>query len=216
MKRRIKILHCVQNDKKNFVDKQIKLNKIALEIERCKACKVGKSGLAVPGEGNADADIVFIGEAPGRQEAATGRPFIGRSGQLLRSLIREVGLREEDVFITSPVKYLPNGPDGTPGGTPKPADIEHGKIHLNKQFKIIDPKVIVLLGSVAVQGVLGIPTSPRLRGARKIQVKKDHGMIIKEDGRTYLVTLHPAAALRFPPLKELIKEDFEKLKKLLK
>ncbi len=195
------------------MNKQQELDKIAKEIEKCKICKIGKSGLPVPGEGNPDADIVFIGEAPGKKEAATGRPFIGRSGQLLRSLIREVGLKEEDVYITSPVKYLPNGPDGTPGGTPKPSDIAHGRIHLMKQLDIIQPKIIVLLGNTAVQGVLQM----------KIPVKSEHGKIIvrsagsgssKKDYK-YLVTLHPAAALRFPPLKLLIKEDFEKLKKLI-
>lgn len=186
------------------MNKQSKLNKIANEIENCAECKVGKSGMPVPGEGNADADIVFIGEAPGKKEAATGRPFIGRSGQLLRSLIREVGLKEEEVFITSPVKYLPDGPDGTPGGTPKPADIAHGRIHLMKQFEVIQPKIIVLLGAVAVLGVLQL----------KIPVKSEHGKIIEKDGLKYFVTLHPAAALRFPPLKLLIKEDFEKLKVL--
>ena len=188
------------------VDKQKALNHIAQEIEKCAVCKIGKSGKAVPGEGNPDADIVFIGEAPGKKEAATGRPFIGRSGQLLRSLIREVGLDDEkDVFITSPVKYLPNGPDGTPGGTPKPADIAHGRQHLMKQFDVIQPKIIVLLGSVAALGVLEM----------KIPVKTEHGNIIEKDGKRYLVTLHPAAALRFPPLKLLIKEDFEKLKKII-
>ncbi len=181
------------------MNKQKSLDKIAKEIEKCKLCKVGKSGLPVPGEGRPDADIVFIGEAPGKKEAASGRPFIGRSGQLLRGLIREVGLREEDVFITSPVKYLPDR------GTPLPSDIAHGRTHLMAQLDIIQPKIIVLLGNVAVQGVLGY----------KIPVKSEHGKIIEQEGRTYLVTLHPAAALRFPPLKELIKEDFEKLKILI-
>ncbi len=183
------------------MNKKLALEKIAQEIATCKICKIGKSGVSVPGEGNPDADIVFIGEAPGKQEAKSGRPFIGRSGQLLRSLIRETGLNEEDVFITSPVKYLPNGPDGTPGGTPKSSDIAHGKTHLDKQLEIINPKVIVLLGNVAVQGVLGY----------KIPVKSEHGKVVEQEGKRYLVTLHPAAALRFPPLKELIKEDFEKL-----
>lgn len=187
------------------MNKKFELDQIAKEIEKCKICKIGKSGLPVPGEGNPDADIVFIGEAPGKKEAATGRPFIGRSGQLLRALIREAGLKEEDVFITSPVKYLPNGPDGTPGGTPKPSDIAHGRIHLMKQFDIIQPKIVVLLGNTAVQGVL----------QEKIPVKSEHGKIIEKDGLKYLVTLHPAAALRFPPLKLLIKEDFEKLKGLI-
>ncbi len=181
------------------MDKKKALDKVAKEVENCKECKVGKSGLSVPGEGNSNAEIVFIGEAPGRQEALSGKPFIGRSGQLLRSLIREVGLKEEDVFITSPVKYLPDR------GTPLPSDVAHGRIHLMKQFDIIQPKIIVLLGAVASLGVLQM----------RIPVKSEHGKIIKKDGRTYLVTLHPAAALRFPPLKELIKEDFEKLKTII-
>lgn len=189
----------------NSTDSKKKLLfKIGQKIKNCKVCKIGKSGKAVPGEGNPDADIVFIGEAPGKKEAIEGRPFIGRSGQLLRSLIREIGLDDEkDVFITSPVKYLPNGPDGTPGGTPKPSDIKHGREHLAAQLEIIQPKVIVLLGNVAVQAVL----------ETKIPVKKEHGKVIVRDGLKYLVTLHPAAALRFPPLKKLIKEDFGKLKK---
>lgn len=178
--------------------KQKLLAKISKEIERCETCKVGKSGKAVPGEGNASADIVFIGEAPGRTEAQIGRPFIGRSGKLLRQLIREVGLREEDVFITSPVKYLPDR------GTPTGKDIAHGRIHLMQQFDVIQPKIIVLLGNSAIQGVL----------ETKIPVKKDHGKLIEKDGKKYFITLHPAAALRFPPLKKLLIEDFQKLKKL--
>lgn len=182
------------------MNKQKALDKIAKEIEACEVCKIGKSGKAVPGEGNSDADIVFIGEAPGRQEAATGRPFIGRSGQLLRSLIREAGLKEEEVYITSPVKYLPDR------GTPSVSDIKHGREHLMKQFAVIQPKFIVLLGNVATQGVL----------QSRIQVKKEHGRIIERDGKRYFITLHPAAALRFPSLKILIQKDFEKLRSLLK
>lgn len=181
------------------MNKAGELKKIVKEIEKCKTCKVGKSGKAVPGEGNPDADIMFIGEAPGRQEAATGRPFIGRSGQLLRFLIREAGLKEEDVYITSPVKYLPDR------GTPLPSDIAHGKIHLDKQLKIIKPKFVVLLGNVAARGVLG----------EKIAVTKMHGGVKEKDGIRYYFTFHPAAGLRFPPIKKLIEQDFIKLKSLV-
>jgi uracil-DNA glycosylase len=189
------------------MNKKLALAKIAKEIEACSVCKEGKSGKAVPGEGNPDAKVVFIGEAPGKQEAATGRPFIGRSGQLLRSLIRGIGLKEADVFITSPVKYLPNGPDGTPGGTPKPADIAHGRIHLMEQFAVIKPKVVMLLGRVAAEGVL----------QKKVAVATEHGQIIEEkDGIKYFLTVHPAAALRFPKkYKPALQEDFEKLKKII-
>jgi uracil-DNA glycosylase family 4 len=183
------------------MNKKRELVKIAREIEACKICKIGKGGMAVPGEGNPDADIAFIGEAPGRQEAASGRPFIGRSGQLLRSLIRGIGLKEEDVYITSPVKYLPDR------GTPTSQDIAHGRIHLMKQFAVIQPKIVVLLGRVAAEGVL----------EKKVFVSKEHGEIIEEkDSIQYFLTYHPAAALRFPnKFKPLLQEDFQKVNKLL-
>src|SRR5581483_12509208 len=92
--------------------KQKALDKIAKEIENCQVCQEDKIGIAVPGEGDPDADIVFLGEAPGKQEAQTGRPFIGRSGKLLRIVIKDAGIKEEDVYITSAVKYLPKR--GTP------------------------------------------------------------------------------------------------------
>lgn len=189
-------------------EKQLELDKIEKEIEYCDTCKVGKSGKVVAGEGNSNADIVFIGEAPGKQEAASGRPFIGRSGQLLRGFIREIGLDDtKDVFITSPVKYLPNGKDGLAGGTPSSQDIAHGRIHLMQQFAVIKPKFVVLLGRVAAEGVL----------QKKVFVVKEHGQIIEEkDGIKYLITYHPAAVLRFPgKFKKLMQEDFGKIKKLL-
>jgi DNA polymerase len=176
--------------------KDQKLQAIAHEIERCDVCRKDKHGMAVPGEGNADADIVFVGEAPGRTEAETGRPFIGRSGKLLRSLIREVGLLEKDVYITSPVKYLPDYI------TPKLSDIEHGFTHFGKQLDVIEPKVIVLLGRVACLAVL----------KKNVSVVLDHGKIIEDSGRKYYITVHPAAALRFKKMKALLLEDFEKLK----
>lgn len=182
--------------------KQKTLDKIAREIENCKICKEGKSGMAVAGEGNPDADVVFIGEAPGKKEAATGHPFVGRSGQLLRSLIRSIGFDDEkDVYITSPVKYLPDR------GTPTSADIAHGRIHLMKQLEIIKPKLVVLLGRVAAEGVL----------QSKVHVSKEHGKVIEEKGSIkYFLTYHPAAALRFPnKYKPLLQADFKKLKKLL-
>lgn len=171
------------------------LEKIAQEIAICRTCKVKKSGLPVPGEGNPDADIVFLGEAPGKTEAKIGRPFIGRSGQLLRTMIRDVGLLESDVYITSPVKYLPDR------GTPTKEDIKHGRNHLFKQFEIIQPKIIVLLGKTAMYAML----------SRDEQILKRHGTIISENNYRYLLTLHPAAVLRFPKYAPLMKEDFLKL-----
>lgn len=185
------------------MNKQAALEKIAEEIRKCALCKVGKSGMAVPGEGNPDAEVVFIGEAPGKQEAKTGRPFIGRSGQLLRSLIGGIGLDDmRDVYITSPVKYLPDR------GTPTGIDIAHGREHLMQQLSIIQPKFVVLLGRVAAEGVL----------RKKVAVVKDHGEVIDEcDGIRYFLTYHPAAALRFSQrFRPLLEADFRKIKKLLR
>lgn len=182
------------------MNKQKLLDKIVIEIENCKTCKKDKSGKAVPGEGNPDADVIFIGEAPGKNEAKTGRPFIGRSGQYLRKNIREIlNLKEEDVFITSPVKYLPDR------GTPTPADIAHGRIHLMKQFDIIKPKIVVLMGAVAIQGVL----------KEKVAVMQKHGTTLKRGGVTYFLTIHPAAAIRFAKHRITFESDFNKLTKLL-
>src|SRR5215211_4681849 len=183
------------------MDKQEALDEIAREIEQCAICKEGKIGVAVPGEGNPDADVVFMGEAPGKTEAKTGRPFVGRSGQLLRSMIRDVlGLDDQkDVYITSPVKYLPER------GTPTAKDIAHARTHLDKQLAVIDPKIIVLMGSVAAQGVLN----------EKIPVMKEHGKVIERNGKKYFLTIHPAAGLRYPPMQETFQEDFQKLREVI-
>jgi len=174
------------------MDKQKKLDAIADEIKKCRTCKKESSGVAVPGEGNPDADIVFLGEAPGKNEAATGRPFIGRSGQLLRRMIQKVGLTESEVYITSPVKYLPDR------GTPSKKQIVHGRLHLSKQLAVIDPKIIVLLGKTAVTAMLD----------RDSAILKEHGSILNDNGRTYIITLHPAAVLRFPKYTHLMEKDF--------
>jgi DNA polymerase len=153
----------------------------------------------VSGEGSPEAKIVFIGEAPGKEEAKTGRPFIGRSGKLLRQLINETGLSENEVFITSPVKYLPEYV------TPTPEDVAHGRVHLMEQFKIIEPKVVVLLGRVAALAVL----------EKDISVAKERGTVVEKDGLKYLMTYHPAAPLYSPKVKAELLKDFEKLKTLI-
>lgn len=178
------------------MSKKSDLETIALQISNCAICKQESIGIAVPGEGNPNADIVFMGEAPGKNEAKTGRPFIGRSGKFLRATIQEIGLKEEDVFITSPVKYLPER------GTPNPKQIAHGREHLMEQLEVIKPKLIVLMGSVAAQGVI----------QEKIPVLKEHGKILKRDGKNYFLTIHPAAAIRFQKFRSVFKDDFQILK----
>ncbi len=182
------------------MNKKRELLKISEEIERCRICKKWGTGKAVPGEGNPDARIVFIGEAPGRKEAETGRPFVGRSGQLLRGLLQEIGLDEKDVFITSPVKYLPFR------GTPSKENIEHGRTHLLKQISVIRPDVIVLLGNTACLALIG----------KKVRITEEHGSVIRENGKKYFITFHPAYALRFPKGRKEFTRDFHKLKEMIK
>jgi DNA polymerase len=175
------------------------LQKIAEEILHCRLCRKGGTGKAVPGEGDPDARIVFIGEAPGREEAKTGRPFVGRSGKLLRQTIRDVGLNEADVFITSPVHYLPLR------GTPSTAMIHHGRQHLFEQLSIIKPDMIVLLGNSACVALLD----------GKVEITKEHGTMVRKDDRAYFITVHPAYAVRFAKGKEMLLSDFAKLKRLI-
>lgn len=181
------------------MNKKKELLKIAREIEKCALCRKWGTGEPVPGEGNPEAKIVFIGEAPGRQEARTGRPFVGRSGKLLRATILEAGLSDEDVYITSPVKYLPLR------GTPSRENILHAKTHLLRQLSVISPEVIVLLGSVACFALL----------ERKVEMTKERGSIVREKDATYFLTYHPAYALRFPAGKQAFRSDFIELARLI-
>jgi uracil-DNA glycosylase family 4 len=176
------------------------LESIRKEIVSCRVCKRGGVGKPVPGEGNPTAKIVFIGEAPGRKESESGLPFVGRSGKLLRETIRQIGLDDEsDVYITSPVKYLPKT------GTPTPAQITHGRNHLLKQLAVIKPQIIVLMGRVAALGVLN----------ENIAVSKLHGQSRQIGRQIYFFSYHPAAAIRFFKFRKVFLADFKKLKKLL-
>jgi len=181
------------------MDKEQALEKIAREIIACPFCKIGGTGKAVPGEGSPRARIFFVGEAPGKEEAKIGRPFIGRSGKFLRETMRQIGLDESCVFITSPGHYLPLN------GTPRKETIVHGRTHLLKQLEIIDPWIVVLLGNTACIAMLD----------SNVEIAREHGKIIKKNGRKHLITFHPAYAMRFPAGKKLFLRDFQKLKRFL-
>ena len=182
------------------MNKERELHKIAEEIIQCRWCKKGGTGKAVPGEGNPNARVVFVGEAPGKEEARIGRPFIGRSGKFLRRMILEAGLSEADVFITSPGHYLPLR------GAPSKEAIVHGREHLFKQLSVIDPEIVVLLGKTACIAMLD----------RAAALAQEHGTLIEKGGRKYFITVHPAYAIRFPEGKKHFSDDFKKLERLLK
>ncbi len=181
------------------MNRQERLDLIAEEIRACRLCRKGGNGMPVPGEGTADFPVMFVGEAPGREEAKTGRPFVGRSGAFLRRMIREAGMVEGQVFITSPVHYLPDS------GKPSPGMIEHGATHLRKQVEAIKPRLVVLLGNSACRALLG----------RSIEIAKQHGTIVEQDEISFFITVHPAYAIRFPEGRKKFIHDFRVLKNLV-
>ncbi|TXT56623.1 MAG: Type-4 uracil-DNA glycosylase [Candidatus Thorarchaeota archaeon] len=173
------------------------LKKIHQEIQNCTKCPLHKTRKnAVPGEGPSDADLMFVGEAPGAEEDKTGRPFVGRSGQLLIDLLNGIGLDRDDVFITSILKSRPPN-----NRTPHKDEVEACISYLERQIAVINPRIIVLLGGVAISNMIG-----------PWKLSEAHGRFYEAEGRTYFMTYHPAAALRFPKYRDIMSEDFQKLK----
>ncbi|MBD5558922.1 MAG: uracil-DNA glycosylase [Clostridia bacterium] len=166
--------------------------------EDCQAC--AKCDLAryrthmVFGEGNIHADIMLIGEGPGRVEDETGRPFVGPSGQLLDELLGGIGLRRSDVFIANVVKCRPPG-----NRDPKPEEIEACFPYLRAQLALVKPKIIVCLGVHAARLVL----------RRDVRITREHGSVHHVKSFTIIPTYHPAALLHNPPNKPLAEADFQ-------
>ncbi len=157
----------------------------------------------VPGEGNPEAEIMFIGEAPGYFESVEHRPFVGKSGQLFRKTLVEVGILEADVYISNIVKARP--PENR---DPLPTEIAAYKPYLNQEIDIISPKVIATLGRYSMGKFLP-----------DVKVSQVHGRLhkIKWNGKPLFILpmYHPAAALRAPQVKTSFVADFQKLPKLL-
>lgn len=154
----------------------------------------------VPGEGPLNADVVIIGQAPGRNEDIQKRPFIGTSGKFLDRLIGLAGLERRNVYIFSIVQFFPPG-----NRIPTRQEIMECKRFAFRQIDIIKPKVVVLLGSVAVRTVLEMDN-----------IAKMHGKIVKRDGITYLLSMHPAAAVRIRSRMPLMERDFRMFGSVIK
>ncbi len=176
-----------------------KLQKQALE---CHLCQLSKSRTNVVfGEGNVSADIMFVGEAPGSNEDSTGKPFVGRSGELLTKMIENVLLIDrKDVYITNIVKCRPRD-----NAEPTPTEAHTCQPYLLKQIKLIQPKFIVALGATAYHYLSGDETN----------ISKVRGTIHKQDGYTLIPTYHPSYLLRNPSAKKDVFEDLKMLKDLI-
>ncbi len=175
------------------------------EVQVCTKCPLHETRTkAVFGAGDADADLMFVGEAPGAEEDRQGLPFVGRAGQLLNQMLEEIGLSREAVFIANVLKSRPPG-----NRDPQPLEIETCRPYLFEQVRLIEPTVICTLGNFATKLLTGNPAGiTRVRGTPQVH---DLG------GRTVflLPIFHPAAALRTPAVKETLREDFATIPDLL-
>ncbi len=177
-------------------DRSAQLEAIAAEVSACKLCGLheGRTN-SVPGYGDVNAEIMFIGEGPGREEDRQGLPFVGRSGQYLDYLLEKIGMKREQVFIANVVKCRP-----PKNRDPLPDEIIACKAYLDRQITLINPLVIATLGRFSMA-----------RYFPKAKISRVHGQPKYEDGRAYYPFFHPAAALRNPNLRRDMEADMERL-----
>lgn len=167
-------------------------------MDGCTGCRLcEKRHSIVIGEGNPNADIMFIGEGPGREEDETGRPFVGAAGRLLDKMLAAIDLKREDVYIANIVKCRPPG-----NRTPELSEAEACLPYLRAQFALIRPKIIVCLGATAARYVYD----------EGVRITRDRGVWKESKGVWILPTYHPAALLRDESKKHEAWEDMKKLR----
>ena len=173
-------------------------NQLHTEIGACEKCRLCQTRTnVVPGEGDPNADLMFIGEGPGRDEDLQGRPFVGRSGELLARMIRAIGMEREQVYICNVVKCRP-----PQNRNPEPDEAAACINYLRAQVALVRPRVIVLLGKTACRYTIG----------EDIYITRDHGRWFERKGVWFLPTFHPSALLRDPEKKRDAWDDFQKLR----
>jgi uracil-DNA glycosylase family 4 len=183
------------------IDKRRELAVVAKAVSTCTACGLCRERTnAVPGEGNPEASIVFVGEGPGFYEDQQGRPFVGASGKFLDELLRSIGMDRKTVFITNVVKCRPPG-----NRDPQPDEIEACGKHLEAQLAAIGPKVVVTLGRHSMQRYFPGESIGRIHG----QPRRKGDVIV-------VPMYHPAAALHQGSLRKVIEADFMRLPEFLK
>ena len=177
------------------------LQSVAKEVAGCTKCELYHSRkLAVPGEGPADAEIMFIGEGPGFHENQQGRPFVGAAGKFLEELLAKVGMKREQVYITNVVKCRPPG-----NRDPRPEEVSTcTSSYLDLQIQAINPKVIVTLGRFS----MGLFLS-------NAKISDVHGQAMRIKGRLIVPMYHPAAALHQRSLLPVVEKDFARLPELI-
>lgn len=198
----VPVVHAIVPARENEWEGTQDLEMLKPRVLACTACELRSGARGVVfGEGNPKAEIMFVGEGPGQTEDETGRPFVGRAGKLLDAMLESIGLQRKEVFIANIVKCRPPR-----NRLPLPPEVEVCLPNLKAQIRIVDPKIIVLLGALASQTLV----NPALR------VTRDRGKWFDKDGRKFLVTFHPAAVLRDEYGKKgLLQNDFLSLRQRL-
>ena len=172
------------------------LEMIQQSVKTCKKCELCNTrNNAVPGIGDKNADVVFIGEAPGKNEDLHGEPFIGTAGKRLDDALENAGLTRSNVYITNIVKCRPPN-NRVPNDTEK----SMCNNYLEEELRIINPKIICLLGNTSFYSILGGK-----------EISKNHGQIIYKNNRVYFITFHPAATIYNQKLLDVFKNDIKKL-----
>lgn len=177
------------------------LEKIASEVIGCPLCKLSRSRRnAVPGDGQLSSKIMFIGEAPGKNEDEQGKPFVGAAGMILNQALEKAGIKRAEVFITNVVKCRPPN-----NRLPENDERSICRQYLDRQISLIAPKIICILGSTAYSSILGGKS-----------IIKNRGKIIEKNGQKYFLTIHPAAAIYNKNLRSVLNNDFFLLSKEIK
>lgn len=177
------------------------LEAVAAHAAACKRCPLWSTATnCVPGEGSPQAQLVCVGEAPGEQEDLSGRPFVGRAGQLLTKILAAIDLKREDVFICNVLKHRPPG-----NRNPAPDEVTACSPYLVRQIELIRPRVVLAFGTFAAQTLL----------ETKLSIGKLRGTVHRYHGVPLIVTYHPAALLRNPAWKYDTWEDVKHARRLL-
>lgn len=187
--------------KETNLSKAERIEQIAEEIRVCTKCKLHQTRkMAVPGEGSAKTEILFIGEGPGFYENEQGRPFVGAAGKFLTELLASIGLNREDVFITNVVKCRPPG-----NRDPEYDELSACGKYLERQMEAIEPHIIVTLGRISMGRFLP-----------DVRIGEVHGQARWVDDKLVVAMYHPAAALHQPALRSVIEKDFSRLPEYIK
>jgi DNA polymerase len=186
-------------------ERRERLVEVYKEASGCLRCPLSETRTKVVfGNGNADAELMFVGEAPGADEDRQGLPFVGRAGRLLDMMLEGIGLSREQVFVANVLKCRPPG-----NRDPQPDEIETCRPYLHEQVRLIEPRVVCTLGNFATKLLTGNQTGiTRVRGTPQVHTLGERTVFV-------LPLFHPAAALRTPAVAETLRKDFESLPALL-